>query len=494
MALDPNCRSTPTFTIAGTVSGLSHGATATLVLTPAGGVAETLPVSVNGSFSFASPIPFNTSYTVTLASLGTTAPCTLTNGSGTVSTSNVSNVTLTCTATPVSMTRVVQAGNTVPNLQASAGQNRAQIASLKNGSTLVQYGGGGTGWHFVMNANGITVNPQQTYRTDGGFNNRGVLINNGTAAVFATHSGASASVVDSSGAVIATITGSAFWEPNVCVIGTEAFMLTTQVDPVSHVLVGSASNGTVNTAVQSIPDYGYNYMETDSISCGQGSSMGSYGVIAKNNPNQGFIGISQYQVTPANVWNSVGSELHWAIPSSSTYVASEMAVADSNGVMTFAAIGPDGRRQAFYARFQLTASGIFALDAVPVPLDVSQTQESMTASVVSTCEDAAVGCATSNSFYIVLHQGGRAAAGQPTNHTQSIKLYSLDFSSGALNSLATYQDNNLTQLMSDFVPKQDDLSLSCDGNLYSAVTLDPGSGVYGLNVFKYPVNSNTCTP
>lgn len=81
------------FSIGGTVSGLVGSG---LVLRNNG--ADDLPISANGSFTFATPVPDGDSYNVTVASQPS-APaqnCTVSNGAGTVSGANVTNVQVTC--------------------------------------------------------------------------------------------------------------------------------------------------------------------------------------------------------------------------------------------------------------------------------------------------------------------------------------------------------------------------------------------------------------
>ena len=81
------------FTIGGSVSGLAGSG---LVLRNNG--VDDLPISGNGSFTFATPVPDGGSYNVTVATQpsGPAQNCTVSNGSGTVSGSNVTNVQVSC--------------------------------------------------------------------------------------------------------------------------------------------------------------------------------------------------------------------------------------------------------------------------------------------------------------------------------------------------------------------------------------------------------------
>lgn len=81
------------FTIGGTISGLAGSG---LVLRNNGG--DDLPISGNGGFTFATPVPDGDMYNVTVAAqpTGPAQNCSVSNGSGTVSGANVTNVQVTC--------------------------------------------------------------------------------------------------------------------------------------------------------------------------------------------------------------------------------------------------------------------------------------------------------------------------------------------------------------------------------------------------------------
>jgi hypothetical protein len=87
-----NCVSS-SFTVGGTVSGLTGSG---LVLTLNGG--NDLPFSANGSFTFATPLPSGSQYRVRVATqpANPTQVCTVASGDGTIGSSNVNNVRVTC--------------------------------------------------------------------------------------------------------------------------------------------------------------------------------------------------------------------------------------------------------------------------------------------------------------------------------------------------------------------------------------------------------------
>ena len=74
------------------MSGLSG----TVVLQDNGG--DDLSVTANGSFTFATALASGAAYSVTVKTNPSGQTCTVSNGSGTVGSANVTNVAVTCTA------------------------------------------------------------------------------------------------------------------------------------------------------------------------------------------------------------------------------------------------------------------------------------------------------------------------------------------------------------------------------------------------------------
>jgi fibronectin type 3 domain-containing protein len=83
----------PTYTIGGSISGL----TGTVVLQDNGG--DNLSTSTSGSFTFATALGGGAGYSVTVLTQPTGQTCTVTNGSGTVASANVTNVSVSCAPT-----------------------------------------------------------------------------------------------------------------------------------------------------------------------------------------------------------------------------------------------------------------------------------------------------------------------------------------------------------------------------------------------------------
>lgn len=92
--------STETYNISGNVSGLPSGTQ--LVLRNNG--ADVLTVSHNSNFTFATPVSYDSSYTVTVDTHPASATCTVAGGSGAGVTANVSSVAVTCSANTYSVT------------------------------------------------------------------------------------------------------------------------------------------------------------------------------------------------------------------------------------------------------------------------------------------------------------------------------------------------------------------------------------------------------
>ena len=80
------------YTIGGTVSGLSG----TVVLRDNGG--DNLSVTGNGSFTFASPVATGGAYNVTVKTNPSGQTCTVSGGSGTVASANVTGIAVSCAA------------------------------------------------------------------------------------------------------------------------------------------------------------------------------------------------------------------------------------------------------------------------------------------------------------------------------------------------------------------------------------------------------------
>ncbi len=84
---------TPTYSVGGNVSGLTGTG---LALQNNG--ADTLSVTADGAFTFTTALADGSAYVVTVSSQPTGQSCSVSNGSGTIATADVSNVAVTCVA------------------------------------------------------------------------------------------------------------------------------------------------------------------------------------------------------------------------------------------------------------------------------------------------------------------------------------------------------------------------------------------------------------
>lgn len=85
----------PTYTIGGTVAGLSAGSQ--VVLLDSGGDGTT--VTANGVFTFPTALKSAASYAVAVGTAPAGEACTVSKGSGTVASANVTNVAIACNTT-----------------------------------------------------------------------------------------------------------------------------------------------------------------------------------------------------------------------------------------------------------------------------------------------------------------------------------------------------------------------------------------------------------
>jgi hypothetical protein len=85
-----SCTNVPTYSVGGTLSGL----TGTVVLQDNGG--DNLTLTANGSFTFATQLVGGAAYNVTVLSNPTGQTCSVSSGTGTIGSANVTNVAVSC--------------------------------------------------------------------------------------------------------------------------------------------------------------------------------------------------------------------------------------------------------------------------------------------------------------------------------------------------------------------------------------------------------------
>lgn len=145
-----------TFSIGGSISGL----TGTVVLQNHGG--NNLSRSINGSFSFASPVSSGSSYNVTVLTQPDGQICSVSNGNGTAS-ANVANIAVTCSATTFTLSvNTTGSGSVSRNPSQSsyaAGSSVTLTASAQPGNAFSFWSGGLTG---SQNPATVTINSNLT--------------------------------------------------------------------------------------------------------------------------------------------------------------------------------------------------------------------------------------------------------------------------------------------------------------------------------------------
>jgi hypothetical protein len=128
------------FTVGGSVSGLLTGHS--VVLADNGGDSTT--VSSNTNFTFSTPIASGAAYAVTVLTQPTGESCAVTNGTGTVTTSAISNVAVTCSPSGGTLTGAIYVTNSVTNSvlvfapNPSGTINEAPIAIIAGSNTGLQ--------------------------------------------------------------------------------------------------------------------------------------------------------------------------------------------------------------------------------------------------------------------------------------------------------------------------------------------------------------------
>ncbi|CAM4423450.1 MAG: hypothetical protein LEGION0403_FIIPPAGN_02185 [Legionella sp.] len=141
---------TNTHTLSGTISGLSGSVS----LKNNGG--DALTQNADGSFTFATAVAQGTSYNVTISSQPATETCTVSNGTGTMGSSAVTNVQVTCS------TNTYTVGGTITGLSGS-------VTLKNNGSNALTKNSGGSFTFTTAVAEGstysVTISSQPATQT-----------------------------------------------------------------------------------------------------------------------------------------------------------------------------------------------------------------------------------------------------------------------------------------------------------------------------------------
>lgn len=146
------------YVVSGTVSGLpgSFGLdTFQIQLTPSVGSPSSFPVAVNGGFAFGgNPVPSGATYSVAVLSHPQNPwyTCTVANGSGTVTNSDITNVSISCTPNQYSVTGTVtgpSSGNLLPGTSLTLSTPTGSVTLLP-GESLNQTLSSGTAFDYSI--------------------------------------------------------------------------------------------------------------------------------------------------------------------------------------------------------------------------------------------------------------------------------------------------------------------------------------------------------
>lgn len=136
-----------TYTVGGTVAGLSSGSSLTLLNN--GG--NSFPVTANGAFTFGTALAGGAAYAVTVGTQPAGQTCAIASGAGTVGSANVTNVTVTCTSNSVASYTVsgTVTGNTsAVTLTNNGGDSRTVAANGGNFAFSTQ--NAGSNWNVAV--------------------------------------------------------------------------------------------------------------------------------------------------------------------------------------------------------------------------------------------------------------------------------------------------------------------------------------------------------
>ncbi|GEM_PF-896717 len=142
-----NCTALPTYSVGGNVGGLA-GAGLTLKLN--GG--SDLAIAANGSFAFPGALASGSAYAVTIGTQPGGQTCTVANGSGTIANANVTNVDVTCGATPTYTIGGHVTGTSGAGLKLRLNGGPEQAIAGDGAYTFPDNLGGGTAYVVVVAA------------------------------------------------------------------------------------------------------------------------------------------------------------------------------------------------------------------------------------------------------------------------------------------------------------------------------------------------------
>ncbi len=247
------CKAAATFTIGGTVSGLNSGTSVTLL----DNATDSLKVTANGTFTFATALASGAAYTVTVSVQPTGETCTVTSGSGTVGSANVTNVKVAC-ASAATFT----IGGTVSGLNSGT-----SVTLLDNGADSLKVSANGKFTFATALASGVaysvTVSVQPTGETCtvtsgsgtvGSANVTSVKVACASAATFTIggtvsglNSGTSVTLLDNGADSLKVSANGKFTFATTLASGA-AYSVTVSVQPTGETCTVTSGSGTVGSA------------------------------------------------------------------------------------------------------------------------------------------------------------------------------------------------------------------------------------------------------
>ena len=242
-----NATSGTTYSVGGTVSGLSG----TVVLQDNGG--DNLSVTASGPFTFATALASGAAYSVTVKTNPSGQTCTVSNGSGTVGSANVTSVAVSCaTAASFSVGGTVSGLSGTVVLQDNGGDNLSVTASGPFTFATALASGAAYSVTVKTNPSGQTCTVSNGSGTVGSANVTSVAVSCANVATFTVGgsvSGLSGTVVlqDNGGDNLSVTANGPFTFATALASGA-AYSVTVNTNPSGQTCTVSAGSGTVASA------------------------------------------------------------------------------------------------------------------------------------------------------------------------------------------------------------------------------------------------------
>ena len=435
------CTTNPaqTYTIGGTVTGLTSG---TLVLQDNSG--DNLSITNGGAFTFSGALFDQAAYDVTVLSQPSAQTCTVGNGSGTVQGSNVTGVTVGCTA---NSSQTFTIGGSITGLSGSVALQEAA------GGSVQTFTANGT-FAFSTNLSGrapydVTVTSQPTGQTcvvNGGSGTVGtsnvasVTVSCSTnptysiaGSVTGLNSGASVTLLDNGTDTLTISNNGDFTFPTQLTSG-ETYHVTVSAEPLHQVCTVTNGGGTItNPGVTNI-----------AVACTTGFQFAYVANFLGNTVSAYGIDVSTGTLTPIGTFATGNGPYSVAVSSNGAfaYVANQL----DNTVSAYSIDASTGA---------LTLIGTFATGNSPNLVAVSPNGEfayapNYTGNTVSAYGiDASTGAltpigsfATGNGPSSVAVSPNGAFAYVPSVTGNTVSAYSVDASTGALTPIGTFATGN----------------------------------------------------